>query len=138
MKLRLVEELSDRKDLPLEYDDITVQVSQGVDYWDGPQWDEINISWTYYVSESDVAEYLRDYFVDDLSSEEYDAMISNTDDPDTVFDKYVEDHFDELFTKYYDDLLDIFKSSAEEDAAMEYEPSEYDDDYDRDYGDDFI
>lgn len=131
LKLKLVEQFSKDKDIALDYDDIEVQVSRGIDYWDGPQWDDIKISWTLYVSEAEVAEILKDYFIEDLSEEEYDQMLSTAQNSDAVFDAYVENHFDELFSKYYDSLLEIFRSRAEEEATVDYDSGAPDyDDYD--------
>ena len=45
---------------------------------------------------------------------------------DEDFENYVEDHWDELGDKYYEDLRDYFEDEAKEKAAEEYEEPEYD------------
>ena len=131
-KFKLFESLSTSKDKELEYDDLTVQIDLGTDYQYGPQWDEEEINWTYHVSEEDCAELLKDKFIDSLSDEEYLKMEASTTPNEDVFEKYVEEHFDDLFNKYYEDLLEYFRDDAERDASENWEP--YTPDYD-DIGD---
>ena len=126
MKFKLVESLSKSKDIALEYYDLVVQIDLGTDYWDGPQWDDKEIEWTYWVSEDDCYEPLMDLFLGSLSEEEYNAWMTETDDS---FEKYFEEHSEELVARFYDDLLEYFRSDAEEDANANWEPWEpdYDD-----------
>ena len=125
MKFKLVESLSKSKDIALEYYDLIVQIDLGTDYWDGPQWDEKEIEWTYWVSEEDCYGPLMDLFLGALSEEEYNAWMERDDS----FEEYFQKHSDELIKEYYDDLLEYFRSDAEDDANEKWEPEgpDYDD-----------
>lgn len=101
--------------LPINY-----QYNYYIDYWDGPQWDDkdIEIDWTYKVDKDSVKELLIDYVPDEVEEKD--------------IDKYLEDHFDELFQKHEKEILDYYKDSAIEDAEENYEEEELDS-YDPDY-----
>ena len=93
--------------LPINY-----QYNYYIDYWDGPQWDDkdIEIDWTYKVDKDSVKELLVDYVPDEVEEKD--------------IDKYLEDHFDELFQKHEKEILDYYKDSAIEDAEENYEEEE--------------
>lgn len=112
-KKKDLKESKDEK-VELEYSDLPInyQYNYYVDYWDGPQWDDedIEIDWIYKVDKDSVKELLVDYVPDEVEEEN--------------IDKYLEDHFDDLFQKHEQEILDYYKDSAIRDAEENYEEEE--------------
>ena len=129
-KFRLNESLSTSKDIPLYYDDIEVVTKSGFDRESGPWCETEYVVWEYEISEQQAAECIADYLSDDLSDEEWLAIVGEDEDQDKLY-QYIEENFDKLFEKYKDDITDYYKDSAESDAAEKWEPEEPDyDDWD--------
>lgn len=130
MKFRLHESLSTEKICTLYYDDIEVTTKAGYDYESGPWYDTEEVSWEYNISEQEAAEVIADCLVDDLSEDDYNAIVGPEQDDDKLM-LYIEEHFDDLWKKYEGDLLDHFKDAARDDANENWEPDEPDyDDWD--------
>ncbi len=97
----------------LVYDDMHVVVygeQRDADDWDE---DDRYIEWTYTITQSELDEWLTGKI-----SEQFDGT-------DEELEKYINEHRDELFDKYYGDIKDYFESDAEEDA-QENNDEEYD------------
>lgn len=79
---------------------------------------EIDIDYDYSLDEDEVLDYFADYAD---SYEELKGFETNEE-----FQKYLEEHVDDLFDKYYDDLKDHFYEKARDAAEDSYDPDDYD------------
>ena len=72
---------------------------------------------------------IEEFFVDFLSGK--DSVYDSIEDYDKYY-KYIDDNFDDLMDKYYDDVLKHFEKYAEEEAYENTNPEdlEYYPDYD--------
>lgn len=112
------ESLLEMNDLyELEYDDIEVEGYYGpIDWETGYRTKEYHdiVSWTLRKDKDDLWDYIADYY-----------FTENPDVSDEEGYEFVDDHFKELFDKYYNKLLDAFRAEAEEQANEKYEFDEY-------------
>ena len=101
----------------LEYDDIEVEGYYGpIDWETGYPTKEYHdvVSWTLTKDKDDLWGYIADYF-----------FAEHPDVSDEEGADFIDYHFEELFEKYYDKLLDAFRAEAEEEANEKYEYDEY-------------
>lgn len=80
----------------------------------------------------------KDYIVGFLDDNAYVLDIVDEDFPEDQIRSYIEQHFDELFEKHYDQIREYFRADAEA-AAMDgydYDPEPDYEDYDDDVPDD--
>ena len=110
--------------IDLEYEDISVTVygeQRDADDWD--EW-EVTTDWTYKVDKNDIEVLIIEDYLSDEDLPGWDDM------SDEDVDKFVSEHFDELFTKYEEQIKDHYYDEACEDVQnrYEYEPDypEYD------------
>lgn len=121
----LLEGTSDKIDLEYKNLEIEVCVREGnpngyydSDFgnWlpDDDEFDNVKIDYTYKVDKDDVINYLEENCITDADRPDwYD--IDNEE-----ADKWTIEHFDELFSKYIDNILDYFEDEAREEAEEKY------------------
>lgn len=107
-------------------DTITLEYPDLVFLYQGPQrdvddWDEYEVTqdWAIDVSTQDIIDYLCEDCVTDEDVTNWYEMFS------TEQDAWVRKHFDELFEKYKQQILDHWESDAVEDAEANYDPDDY-------------
>ena len=121
-----------KDDFDLEYEDLPITVyrkTHEASRYEPAEYaeDEIEVSCTYTVDDDEV----MDFFADHWESYEELSQFDATEEGNAAFQKYLEEHLEELFEKYSDDIYEHFEDAAREYAEDNYDPS--DDDYD--YGD---
>jgi hypothetical protein len=110
----------------LEYDKLTIEISgpkRDVDDWDEVEYTD---SYTYEVSKDDVATALWENFLTDEDVADVKGGFDALED-DAAWEKFLDTHFDILFEKYYNELLDYFKDDAKEAFENEMSWEEYQD-----------
>ena len=121
-----------KDDFDLEYENLPITVyrkTHEASRYEPAEYseDEIEVSCTYTVDDNEV----MDFFAEHWESYEELQQFDDTEEGNEAFQKYIEDHIEELFEKYSDDVYEHFEDAAREYAEDNYDPS--DDDYD--YGD---
>lgn len=108
----------------LDYEKLTIEISgpkRDVDDWDEVEYSD---SYTYCVKKGDVATALWEDFLtdEDVASVQggFDAL-----EDDKAWVEFLNIHFDELFEKYYNQLLEYFKDDATEAFENEFTWDEY-------------
>lgn len=116
-------ELEERQ---LMEDRITLEYPDLVFLYQGPQrdvddWDEYEVTqdWSIDVATNDIIDYLCEDCVTDEDVTNWYEMFS-TEQTD-----WVKKHFDELFDKYKQQILDHWEEDAVEDAETNYDPKDY-------------
>jgi hypothetical protein len=114
----LDEEFDGNKKVDLEYTDLTVTAygpKRDVDDWD--EWD-VTGEYTYKVDKNDVATAIWDNWITEEDAADVQGGLETLEDNDE-WEKFLEVHFDDLFEKYYDKLLDYYEDDAKEDASRD-------------------
>lgn len=116
----------------LYYDDLTITVygtRRDVDDWDEY---EHSGEYTYSVRKGNVADTIWENFITEEDVADVPGGLETLEDNYEWF-KFLETHFDTLFDKYYNDILNYYEEDAAEEFQDNYEPDDYDDDgYDPD------
>lgn len=117
-----------KEKVDLEYSGIHYETDYGPMDWEtgtGKKYISTDIDYTYTVDKQDVEEFFADFLVGK------DSVYDSIEDYDEYY-KYIDDNFDDLMDKYYDDVLKHFASDAEEEAYENTDPEdlEYYPDYD--------
>lgn len=115
----LDEEFDTSEKVDLEYTDLTFTVSgpmRDVDDWD--DWEE-TCDYTYSVDKGDVAAVIWDYMTEE-DAKDVEGGLETLEDNDE-WEKFMETHFDELFEKYNDKLLDYYEDAARYKCSRNYE-----------------
>ena len=101
---------------------VTYQCNYTNSWEDGPQWDECDtrIDYTYSVDKATVEENLCQLIVDNMTDEEYESA-GGDDGINSYLDKLMTEKFDDLVDKYMNQLKEIFKDDAIEDAEENYD-----------------
>lgn len=112
-----------KDDFDLEYENlpITIWVKQyEASRYEPAEYEEqeIDIDYDYSLDEDDVLDYFADH------ADSYEELKGF--ETDEEFQKYLEEHVDDLFDKYYDDLKDHFYEKARDAAEDSYDPDDYD------------
>lgn len=118
----------DRKsrNIELYYEDVEVPYAYGARSWEDGSYEhegEAIIDTSFYITPYEAAEVLWD-IVTDKEAERFEDV--SDDDYANVVDQYIVDNLDDLIDKYMDNLLDYFREDAEQEAAENYDPTEYD------------
>lgn len=118
----------DRKsrNIELYYEDVEVPYAYGARSWEDGSYEhegEAIIDTSYYLTPYEAAEVLWD-IVTDEEAERFEDV--SDDDYVNVVEQYIVDNLDDLIDKYMDNLLDYFREDAEQEAAENYDPTEYD------------
>ena len=107
-------------------DRITLEYPDLVFLYQGPQrdvddWDEYEVTqdWSIDVATNDIIDYLCEDCVTDEDVTNWYEMFS------TEQTAWVKKHFDELFDKYKQQILDHWEEDAVEDAETNYDPNDY-------------
>jgi hypothetical protein len=101
----------------LEYDDLTVTVwgnQRDADDWD--EWEQSG-SYTYKVYKDSVADTLWEFMTEEDAAD-VPGGLETLEDNDEWW-KFLEAHFDELFEKYYEKLLDYYEDNAKDAASTD-------------------
>ena len=108
----------------LEYDELTVTLY-------GPQrdaddWDEVehSDSYTYTVDKGEVATTIWENFITEEDAADVPGGLETLEDNDE-WDKFLETHFDILFDKYYNKLLDYYEDDAADEFRNSYSYSDH-------------
>ena len=112
--------------IDLEYEDLEftqVGNQRDVDDWD--EWDRV-VNWIYEVDKEDVYQFIFNC----MTQEDFPDSISPDMDPNNeeewkLFVTWLDDNFDDMFTKYKDEILDNWKEEAIEDAQENYNHEDY-------------
>lgn len=119
------------KQVELDYDDLEITVTSPMD-WDGNYQEEtISTAFTYRVDQSEVEAFMLDYLLSDQDC----PLLKNENASDEEFDAFFEIHFEELFEKYYDAILDGFEYDARKACESGYGWNDYTADERDDYAD---
>lgn len=128
-KTQALTEATGKETVDLEYDDLTITIT-------GPKrdvddWDEVTHtdSFIYTVDKDEVATVIWENFITEEDVVDVAGGLDALED-DIAWEKYLVTHFDTLFDKYYDALLEFFK----EGAVTAFEDSYSWDDYQADRG----
>lgn len=114
-------ESSNNEEVTLYYSDMEVEVFYGSMSWeDGtyPSYTD-HIDWEYDVDRYDIECFLIESCITDKIVDGWDDMT------DEQANTYVSEHFDELFTKFENEILDHWYESALENAQENYDPDDY-------------
>ena len=114
-----------------DYDDLTILIQS--DKYDVDRWDEKEItdSYTYKVSNDDVATDIWENFITDEDVLDVEGGLEALED-DNTWRTFLNAHFDSLLAKYYNQLLEYYRESAAEEFESNYGWNEYQED---EYGD---
>lgn len=113
----------------LEYNGLHYEADYGLMDWEtgtGTKYIDTDIDYTYTIDKQDIEEFFADF----LSGK--DPVYDQIEDYDEYY-KYIDDNFDDLMDKYYDDVLNYFAKDAEEEARETLNPEDYE--YYPDYDD---
>lgn len=129
----LKESIDKRETVDLDYDELTITVSnqKDVDDWDEA---EHTSSYTYTVAKDDVASVIWERFLTEEDVTDVPGGLDALED-DELWNKFIETHFDALFEKYYEQLLSYYKEDAEEEFSDNYGWYDYQADEDARRGD---
>ena len=132
--VELEEAAQPRETVDLEYDALTITLCGNKR--DVDDWDEIDHtdSYTYTVDKGDVATTIWENFITEEDVTDVPGGLEALEDDET-WEKFLEDHFDGLFEKYYDKILDYYEESAAEEFQDNYSYSDYQADREADYAD---
>ena len=126
----VIEEFDPDQLVKLEYKDLTVTITTGYTPASGlnpPEYDEEDVTddFTYEVSAGDIATAIWENFITDEDAKDFQGGLDALEDDDH-WQAFLTMHFNTLLSKYYDKLLELFRSDAEKAAEEEFQ-----DDYDR-------
>lgn len=119
------------KQVELDYDDLEITVTSPMDWDDNYQEETISTAFTYRVDQSEVEAFMLDYLLSDQDC----PLLKNENASDEEFDAFFEIHFEELFEKYYDAILDGFEYDARKACESGYGWNDYTADERDDYAD---
>lgn len=132
--LELEEAAQPSEKVELDYDALTITLcgnQRDVDDWDEVEHTD---SYTYEVDKDDVATTIWENFITEEDVADVPGGLEALED-DAAWEKFLETHFDTLFEKYYNKLLDYYEEYATEDFQDNYSFSDYQADREADYGD---
>lgn len=115
------EEINMRNDEKITLDYPKLQFLYQGPMRDVDDWDEYDVTmdWSIDVDKEDIITCLyEDCITDEVVPNWYEMTTEEGV-------KYVEDHFDELFERYHDEILNYFEEDAVEDAEKNYDPDDY-------------
>lgn len=109
----------DMKYYPQDYDKIDLE-------YENLDLEDRVIDWTYEIDKEDLYTFI---FESCLTEQDFPAAFEKDFDPNNEEDwnsfvTWLEDNFDEIFTKCEDKILDHFRNNAIEDAEMNYNPDD--------------
>jgi hypothetical protein len=132
--VELEEAAQPRETVDLEYDALTITLYG--DQRDADDWDEYEhtASYTYTVDKDDVATTIWENFITEEDVTDVPGGLEALED-DEAWAKFLEDHFDGLFEKYYTKILDYYEENAAEEFQDNYSYSDYKADCEADYAD---
>lgn len=81
------------------------------------------VSYTYKANIEDVREVIADKLIDEISEEKADKL-EEAGELDDYLDMQIQDKFDELIDKYYEELKSYFEDKAADEAAENYNPDD--------------
>ena len=115
------------EEVNLEYDELTVTLCGN--QRDADDWDEVehSDSYTYTVDKVDVATTIWENFITEEDVKDIPGGLETLEDNDEWY-KFLETHFDILFDKYYDKLLDYYEEAAADEFRDNYSYSDHYDD----------
>ena len=121
----LIDEFDSDKLIKLEYKDLTVTVTTGYTPASGlnpPEYDEEDMTqdFTYEVSAGDIATAIWENFITEEDVKEFQGGLDALED-DEHWQAFLAMHFEDLLSKYYDKLLELFRSDAEKAAEEEFQ-----------------
>ena len=105
--------------IELEYNDLHVEFSYGPMDWETGLGEKDFDGDIHYVYRADV-DSVKEEIADLIPDEEFEEITKDAEDEDEAIYAYIDEHLDDLVTKYEKQLLEIFRDSAEE-AALEDE-----------------
>lgn len=113
--------------IPIEYDALTfVQYGNRIDVDDREEF-EYTTKWTYDVDKNDLYTFI---FEECIDAEDFPDAFADDFDPSNdkdweVFTNWLDAHYDEIFTKYRDKILNHYEEEAMRDAAANYNDYDY-------------
>lgn len=125
--LKRVNESINADIIPLEYDALTfIQYGNRRDVDDRDEF-EYTVDWTYDVDKNDLYTFIFEECVD---VEDFPDAFENEFDPNNEadwsrFTNWLDAHYDEIFTKYRDKILNHYEEAAARDAAANYDDYDY-------------
>ena len=127
----LVEDTQDTVDL--EYDKLAINLRGS--QRDADDWDDIDYedSYTYTIPKSEAANMIWDFMTEEDATDVPGGLAALEDDE--TWNAFIETHFDELFEKYYDKLLEYCRELAAQEFADNYSYDDYRADRASNYGD---
>lgn len=113
-----------RETVDLEYDSLTITICGN--QRDADDWDEVEHtdSYTYTIDKDDVATTIWEEFITEEDVVDVPGGLEALDD-DEAWNKFLETHFDALFEKYYEKLLEYYEDAATEDFSENYGWDDY-------------
>lgn len=114
----LDEEFDGNKKVDLEYTDLTVTAygpKRDVDDWD--EWD-VTGDYTYSVDKNDLATTIWENWITEEDVADVPGGLEALEDND-AWEQFLETHFDALFDKYYDKLLEYYEDDAKYEASRD-------------------
>lgn len=127
----LVEDTQDTVDLVYDKLNITLQGPKtDVDDWDEVEYED---SYTYTINKSDAADIIWEFMTEEDAVDVPGGLVALEDDD--TWNAFIETHFDELFKKYHDQILEYCREDAEKDFEDNYSYYDYRGDLASDYGD---
>lgn len=88
---------------------------------------EVTIDWTYDVSKTDLYTYIFESCIteEDFPELSNDSFDPNTDEGWKLYTDWLEDNFDDIYTKYESQILDNWEEEAANEASENYDPDDY-------------
>jgi hypothetical protein len=120
----LDENLDPNETVDLEYDKLTITLAgnqRDVDDWDEVEYTD---SFTYSVDKDEIATVIWENFITEEDAASVPGGLDALED-EAAWNAFIEDHFDELFEKYYKDLLEHYREYAIEAFEDSYSWSDY-------------
>lgn len=123
-----------KETIDLEYDDLTITIQSPKS--DVDDWDEVEHTgaYVYSVDKFEVEKAIWEYFITEEDAADVPGGLDALED-DNLWNEFLGTHFDSLFDKYYNGILDHFRDEATQEFEKTYSWSDYQTDLDSAYVD---
>ena len=120
----LEESISSNETVDLEYDELTITLTGN--QRDADDWDEVEYTdrFTYSVDKDEIATVIWENFITEEDAASVPGGLDTLED-EAAWNDFLENHFDELFEKYYNNLLEHYREYAIEAFEDSYSWSDY-------------
>lgn len=121
----LGEAVNEKETVKLEYNNLTITLvgnQRAADDWDEVEHTD---SYVYEVDKDEVATTIWENFITEEDVAEVPGGLDALYEDDDLWQKFLDAHFDDLFEKYYKELLKYYREAAREEFQDNYSFSDY-------------